>query len=247
MSSPAISVVIRAYNEAEPLARLLATLKRQDFPQDRIQLIVADNGSTDDTAAVARSYGATVVYLRQEEFNYSRSSNLGIAQAKAPIVALISAHAYPVGHRFLAAHLSWYEKDLPVAGVYGPCKPLPDASAAERRLYNPEYRAALRKGPKVKTRPRRLGTFPCISVTFRRDLWEQYPFSEAYGLGGEDTEWANYWLRKGYVLGYDPEVAYYHGHGLGWLGVARQWQYWFKTVKPRPFTRKDLGHRKDMR
>lgn len=54
-----VSVVIPARNEAENLPHLLGSLARQDLVPE--QVIVVDDGSTDDTAAVARAHGALVV------------------------------------------------------------------------------------------------------------------------------------------------------------------------------------------
>lgn len=54
------SVVIPAFNEADYLPATLRSLQRQDFPGS-VEVIVVDNGSTDDTAALARRFGARVV------------------------------------------------------------------------------------------------------------------------------------------------------------------------------------------
>ena len=55
------SVVVPAYNEAASLPAALASLRRQDVGADQFEIIVVDNGSDDDTPAIARSYGARVV------------------------------------------------------------------------------------------------------------------------------------------------------------------------------------------
>ena len=55
------SVVVPAYNEAATLPAALASLCRQDLGGADFEIIVVDNGSDDDTPAIARSYGARVV------------------------------------------------------------------------------------------------------------------------------------------------------------------------------------------
>jgi len=55
------SVVVPAYNEAASLPAALTSLRRQDVGADQFEIIVVDNGSDDDTPAIARSYGARVV------------------------------------------------------------------------------------------------------------------------------------------------------------------------------------------
>ena len=55
------SVVIPAYNAAAHLPAALAALRAQTWPADRLEVLVVDDGSTDDTAAVARAGGARLV------------------------------------------------------------------------------------------------------------------------------------------------------------------------------------------
>jgi glycosyltransferase involved in cell wall biosynthesis len=55
------SLIMPALNEAKRLPVLLESIRRQRYSSELIELLVADGGSTDDTVAVAQSYGATVV------------------------------------------------------------------------------------------------------------------------------------------------------------------------------------------
>ena len=56
---PGITVIVPAYNEGPTLAETLASLQNQTLPPTEV--IVVDDGSTDDTAAVADRAGVTVV------------------------------------------------------------------------------------------------------------------------------------------------------------------------------------------
>jgi glycosyltransferase involved in cell wall biosynthesis len=55
------SMIVPALNEANRLPVLLESIRRQRYPRELVELLVADGGSTDGTVDVARSYGATVV------------------------------------------------------------------------------------------------------------------------------------------------------------------------------------------
>jgi len=55
------SMIVPALNEANRLPVLLESIRRQRYPRELIELLVADGGSTDATVTVAQSYGATVV------------------------------------------------------------------------------------------------------------------------------------------------------------------------------------------
>ncbi len=62
MTEVHFSMIVPALNEASRLPVLLESIRRQRYPSDLIELLVADGGSTDDTVAVAQSFGATVVH-----------------------------------------------------------------------------------------------------------------------------------------------------------------------------------------
>lgn len=58
---PKVSFIIPVLNTAEILGNCLASIRRQDYPQGKIEIIVADGGSTDETRAAAKSFGAQIV------------------------------------------------------------------------------------------------------------------------------------------------------------------------------------------
>jgi glycosyltransferase involved in cell wall biosynthesis len=90
---PQISLVIPAYNEAALLPRLLDTIDaaRDRFAggRDAVEIIVADNGSTDDTAAIARARGCVVAPVEKRMIAAAR--NGGAAKATAPILCFVDA------------------------------------------------------------------------------------------------------------------------------------------------------------
>ncbi len=88
------SIVIRAYNEEKHLPRLLTGIQQQTIRN--VQVILVDSGSTDQTAAIARQYGAEVVYIQPQEFTFGRSLNRGVEAARSDLVVIASAHVYPV-------------------------------------------------------------------------------------------------------------------------------------------------------
>lgn len=83
----AYDVVIPAYNAAATLAETLASVFGQTVPPARV--IVVDDGSTDDTAEIARAAGAEV--LRQANSGPGAASTLGMAAATAPMLAFVDA------------------------------------------------------------------------------------------------------------------------------------------------------------
>ena len=84
-----VTVVIPAYNEEKYLADCLTSLLAQTYPQRLTEIIVADNGSTDGTAEVARRFGVRVVSEPRKGAAYARQA--GFMAASHELVAGIDA------------------------------------------------------------------------------------------------------------------------------------------------------------
>lgn len=80
-AAPRFSVVIPAVNESLYIGRCLESLAEQDFAGG-VEVIVVDNNSTDDTGAIARSMGATVVSEPQPGVCFARQRGTAIARGE---------------------------------------------------------------------------------------------------------------------------------------------------------------------
>jgi glycosyltransferase involved in cell wall biosynthesis len=90
----AYSVIIPAYNEEVWLPRALTAMRvAMAGVQDRGELIVVDNNSTDRTAAIARDFGATVVF--EPKNSISRARNAGAAAARGRYLIFMDADSTP--------------------------------------------------------------------------------------------------------------------------------------------------------
>lgn len=88
------SVVIPAYNESRFIARSIYGLKQQNVNRDEFEIIVVDNNSTDDTAAIAKSAGADVVITEMiRGTNFARQR--GFVESRGQIVAFLDADSEP--------------------------------------------------------------------------------------------------------------------------------------------------------
>jgi glycosyltransferase involved in cell wall biosynthesis len=89
-SKPKISVVICAYNAASCIQGIFDSLKNQTFTD--FEIVVANDGSTDNTADIGKAAGARVIDM--EHRGLSAARNVGINNSKADIVAIIDADCH---------------------------------------------------------------------------------------------------------------------------------------------------------
>ena len=80
-----VSVVIPCYNSARYLAETIESVRLQTYP--RIEIIVVDDGSTDETARIARSCG--VRYIYQTNRGISAARNTGILHGQGKYVLFL--------------------------------------------------------------------------------------------------------------------------------------------------------------
>lgn len=89
-SSPRISAIITAFNSADYLRNSIESVLNQSRPVDEI--LVVDDGSTDETPSIAAAYaGMGVNYVRQENQGPGAARNLGLRSTNGDIVAFLDA------------------------------------------------------------------------------------------------------------------------------------------------------------
>jgi rhamnosyltransferase len=195
------SLIIRAFNEERRIGRLLEGVKRQTV-QD-VEIILVDSGSTDATAAIASQYGATVVHVPPSEFTFGHSLNLGMEAASRPLVAIASAHVYPVYPDWLQCLLAPF-KDSQVALTYGRQRGDGNSKFSEQQIFArwyPEKSVYMQAHPFCNN----------ANAAIRRSVWQENPYDETL-TGLEDLAWARSVCEKGHTIAYIAEAEIVHVH-----------------------------------
>jgi 2-desacetyl-2-hydroxyethyl bacteriochlorophyllide A dehydrogenase len=210
---PETSIIIRTFNEEKYFEGLLEAVRRQSY-QD-YEIIVVDSGSYDRTREIAQRYAHKLVRIKSEDFTYGYALNVGISAAEGQYAVAVSAHTLPLDDRWLGKLVRPFE-DPKVAMVYGrqvgwetskfsDAQDLRRTFGAKRSVLRPPHYFANN-----------------ANSALRRSLWKEHPFDEALA-GLEDIDWARYWMRKDYLVVYEPEAALHHMHEDTWRQVRKRY------------------------
>jgi glycosyltransferase involved in cell wall biosynthesis len=126
---PFVSVLIPAYNEEDDISKCLESILRQDYPIDRYEVIVMDNGSTDRTKEVASGFNINIVDA--SGLNIGGVRNLGAELAKGNIFAYIDADCV-APQSWLQCGVSLLLSSRDVGAVGGGCDIRENASWVEK-------------------------------------------------------------------------------------------------------------------
>ena len=140
---PSVSLVVAAYEEEAVIAEKVANVRALDYPADRIELIVACDGSPDATPARARAAGADVV-LELPRGGKIRAQDAAVRRARGELVAFSDANAFwaPDALRRLVAP---FGADRRVGYVCGQVSFVNDADGTNQEGLYWRYEMALRE------------------------------------------------------------------------------------------------------
>jgi glycosyltransferase involved in cell wall biosynthesis len=181
---PLVSVVVANYNYGRHFQQFFEALAAQTLGLDRVEVIVADDGSTDGSPALARSWGGWLPAGRFELLELRHHGrpgpvrNAGFAQARGECLVYLDPDDAPAP-RFLEACLEALA-DHPGAGLaYTDC--LCREGGAERRICSPDFDPELLK----------IQNFLTSSALMRREVWDK---SRGFATNTAYEDW-DFWVQ----------------------------------------------------
>jgi glycosyltransferase involved in cell wall biosynthesis len=188
--APLVSCVVPVYNGGRFIGDALRSIQAQSYP--RLEIIVVDDGSTDDTPDAIAAFGGAVHSLRQANQGPAAARNAGIGVASGSFVG------------FLDADDLWHpEKVTRQLARFGE---RPELQVAFAGMRNVAHRDA--EGREGMFNPDRWPAIPFSPCTLlaRREAFEQIGLFNPELRRGEDTEWFVRMMMRGVPYEVMPDI-----------------------------------------
>lgn len=205
---PRLSVVVPVRNRPDDIEACLESLLKLEYAGDRLEIIVVDDASTDDTRSRISRFPVRLVSMEERQ-GASSCRNLGAQRAAGDIVAFLDSDC-TVEPGWLRELLPAF-KDRHVAGVGG----WVDSYYKEKTLDRYEkVKSSLFMGvwPKTSSKENRFFYVPSCNLLVRKEAFTRVGgFNEALSVG-EDVDLCWRLQNKGYRMEYRPLGRVFHKH-----------------------------------
>ena len=202
-----VSIIVPVYNGAHTIEECIKSLLNLEYPEDKYEIIIVDNNSTDTTVEIVKKYPVKLLHEGKQSSYPAR--NLGIKNAKGEIVAFTDADCI-VDKMWLEQMVKTFE-DETTAGMGGEILAYNPKSIAERysdksdvlsQKDNFEYKFVNLKMPFIAT----------ANAAYKKEILDEIGhFDDSFLISGDiDLTWRV--LMKGYRMVYEPKALVFHRH-----------------------------------
>ncbi len=229
MTSVFYSVVIPAYNSAETLPLCLQALQAQRFSPSQYEIIVVDDGSTDDTAQAARHFGSAIVpvtVISQPNAGPAAARNRGAQAARGDVLLFTDADCVPFLDWVKCMAAAFTQAD--VVGAKGVYRTRQRELVA--RFVQAEYEDKYDRMRTLET----IDFVDTYSAGYRRDVFlASGGFDTSFPTASvEDQEFSFALAEAGHRLVFVPDARVFHIHDRTLLEYARR-KFWIGYWKVR--------------
>jgi lipopolysaccharide/colanic/teichoic acid biosynthesis glycosyltransferase/glycosyltransferase involved in cell wall biosynthesis len=216
------SVIVPAHNAAQTIEECIEALLNQSVSREEYEVIVVDDGSTDGTATLARSYGVRVI--TQPHRGPAAARNAGAVQAMGEIVLFTDADCAPTP--------TWIEEMARPFADPEPVLSPAEAVVGVKGTYLTRQRELVARFVQIEyedkydrmARQERIDFVDTYSAGYRRDVFlANGGFDTTFPTASvEDQELSFRLARKGYKMVFAPQARVYHRHDVSLEEYARR-------------------------
>lgn len=220
MNQPLFSIVIPTYNRPERLANCLQSITHLDYPRDRFEVIVVDDGSFMSLEPIVTPFRQQIeiTFITQPNAGPASARNTGAAKAKGKFIVFTDDDCQPTPNWL--THLETQFTMTPDALLGGKTlNALPENlfSTASQLLIDYLYQY-------YNTKPEQASFFASNNFALSTENFHQIGrFDTTFPLAaGEDREFCDRWLYHNYPMIAVPDAQIYHAHKLTLRSFWRQ-------------------------
>ncbi|MFO0914630.1 MAG: glycosyltransferase family 2 protein [Pirellulales bacterium] len=206
-----ISVVVPVRNEGPFIARTLQALIDQDYPSQRVEILVVDGDSDDDTPAIVSQWSQLhpqIQLLRNPRRWSSSARNIGIRHAQGDVVLVVDGHCQLSDRRYLANLVAAFER----WGVDAVGRPQPQdvkgASVLQRSIAAArESRLGHHPDSYIYSGTEQLVPAHSVAVAYRRSVFDRIGLFDERFDACEDVELNHRFDRSGLRCVLAPSIT----------------------------------------
>ena len=201
-----VSVIIPTYNRRDRLRVVLDALCKQSFPKEVFEVIVVNDGSTQDILPVVDDFrdDLNIRYIRQKRSGPGAARNQGVKNARAEIICFIDDDCIPEKHWVEKFYMIFKDNAFQIIGGLTAVRISNLKAVLGQFMAEGAIRAKIGK-------EKRIVFLPTSNVGLRKDVFQKFLFNSNIPYpGGEDLEFFWRLFKYGYNLEYNPDIKVLH-------------------------------------
>ena len=232
-SMPMVSVIVPVRNGENTIEKLLVALLAQDYPKDKMQVIIVDNSSQDNTIEIIKKYPVILEYENEKVSSYA-ARNKGLAAAQGGIIAFTDADCIPEKNWIENGVRALNEQNSDMAGgkiefIFSEQKSVTEIFDSLNSLRNDSFIYY------------KIGAVTA-NLFVRATLFGKMGLFPEVRTGG-DISWTGRALSEGSSLIFVPEAVVYHParnfletlkkswlHGTGMVFILKKRRWWLFKI-----------------
>lgn len=212
---PYVSIIFPTFNGWNDTRQCLESIKKMNYPEDKIETIIIDNHSTDETyKGIKKQFGWVNFVRLDKNFGFAKAVNVGIKMAKGKYL-LISNNDVIFEKRYLINLVNFLQENPDVGIVGGKVyykHPQEKISFAAARF---NFYTGLLRLHKASNKISTSDWIPACNMLIKREVLTNIGnFDEEFFFYFEDLDLCLRAKKAGYKIIYYPKATLWHGEGV---------------------------------
>jgi len=232
MKKPLISVIIAVYNGENYLAQTINSVLTQDYPDltTHLELIVIDDGSTDNTREIVHRFSGPIRYVYQQNRGLASAQNLAIDLACGKYLAFLDADDFWATDK-ISLQLSQFNADPNIDIVFGHVS----------QFYSPDLSETLRQRWRCPSQA--MPAYHTGSMLIRKDRFLSFGYFSTHWRAGPFIDWYAKVQEKQPNVVMLPNIILHRRIHANNMGITKQDSYtdYLKIIKASLDRRRLMG------